>query len=147
MADRLTPAARSRLMSAVKSKNTGPELTVRHIAHALGYRCRLHCRDMPGQPDLVFLSRRKVIFIHVCFWDRHPECRKATTPKSNVDFWTKKFERNVERDELSEHWLRVAGWDVLTIWECQTRDQPAISRLLTVFLGAPGMVGATMELP
>ncbi|ACL61787.1 very short patch repair endonuclease [Methylobacterium nodulans] len=138
MVDRLTPEARSRLMAAVKGKNTTPELKVRKLAHSLGFRFRLHRRDLPGMPDLVFPTRRKVVFVHGCFWHRHPGCRKASTPSSHGDFWQAKFSRNVDRDARNERQLRDAGWDVLVIWECETRDAAAVAERLTAFLGPPG---------
>ncbi|ACL58821.1 very short patch repair endonuclease [Methylobacterium nodulans] len=138
MVDRLTPEARSRLMAAVKGKNTTPELKVRKLAHSLGFRFRLHRRDLPGMPDLVFPTRRKVVFVHGCFWHRHPGCRKASTPGTHSDFWEAKFSRNVERDARNERLLRDAGWDVLVIWECETRDGAAVAERLTAFLGPPG---------
>ena len=122
MVDRLTPERRSALMSRVRSKDTSPELRVRKVAHALGYRFRLHRRDLPGCPDLTFVSLGKVIFVHGCFWHRHPRCRKATMPKSRVAFWKAKFDRNVERDQQVKRKLRRLGWRVFTIWECQTHD-------------------------
>lgn len=138
VADRLTPEARSRLMAAVRGRNTTPELAVRRLAHALGYRFRIHRSDLPGKPDLVFPSRRKVIFVHGCFWHRHAGCRKATMPKSQIEFWSAKFARNVERDARNECELRAAGWDVLLIWECETRDIGHMTVTLRDFLGTSG---------
>ena len=135
MVDRLSPERRSALMSKVRSKNTLPELRVRRLAHALGYRFRLHKGDLPGCPDLVFPSRRKVIFVHGCFWHRHPDCPKATTPKSRGAYWKAKFQRNVERDRDVEAGLPLLGWEVLTIWECQTKDPTELQRMLAMFLG------------
>ena len=142
MADKLTPEARSRLMAAVKARDTTPELKVRRLAHSLGYRFRLHRRDLPGRPDLVFSTRRKIVFVHGCFWHRHPGCRKATMPKSQTEFWSSKFARNVERDARNERELRAAGWDILIIWECETRDVEKISEALRNFLGTPPVGGA-----
>lgn len=135
MADRLSPEARSRLMAAVKGRNTGPEMIVRRLAHSLGYRFRLHRRDLPGSPDLVFPGRRKIVFVHGCFWHRHQGCRQASTPSSRVEFWKDKFRRNVERDTAVERALRAAGWDVLIIWQCETRDRTKLAELLSSFLG------------
>ncbi|MCJ2069321.1 very short patch repair endonuclease [Methylobacterium sp. J-030] len=134
--DRLSPTDRSRLMGNVRGKDTTPEMRVRKLAHALGYRFRLHRRDLRGSPDLVFPSRRKAIFVHGCFWHRHPGCRKASTPKTRIEFWQAKFARNVERDARNERELRAAGWDVLTIWECETRDPEILSSTLRTFLGS-----------
>jgi DNA mismatch endonuclease (patch repair protein) len=124
-------------MAAVKDRNTTPEHAVRRLAHALGYRFRLHRKNLPGRPDLVFPSRRKIIFVHGCFWHRHPGCRKATTPKTNIEFWTSKFARNVARDAQCEQALLAADWEVLTIWECETKDLNRLERVLRTFLGMP----------
>lgn len=125
-------------MGRVRGKNTGPEVMVRRIAHALGYRFRIHRRDLPGTPDLVFSGKRKAIFVHGCFWHRHPGCRKASTPMTRSEFWQAKFARNVERDARNERELRAAGWDVLTVWECETRDVETLSSTLCAFLGQIG---------
>ena len=120
MADRLTPLKRSALMAKIKSKDTGPELRVRRVAHALGYRFRLHRKDLPGRPDLVFPRLRKAIMVHGCFWHRHPGCKQASKPKSRVDFWQAKFLRNMARDADALMALEILGWDVLVVWECET---------------------------
>lgn len=135
MVDRLTPERRSALMANVRSKNTSPEIRVRKAAHALGYRFRLHRKDLPGHPDLVFPGRKKIVFVHGCFWHRHPGCNKATTPKSHVKYWKDKFRKNVARDKATEKALRELGWDVLVIWECQTKHVEELSEKLSVFLG------------
>lgn len=122
MIDTVSPDRRSEIMRAVRQKNTHPEMIVRRMAYALGVRYRLHSKNLPGRPDLVFPGRSLCIFVHGCFWHRHPGCRLASTPASNVDFWSEKFLRNVERDERKENELRNAGWRVETIWECETRD-------------------------
>jgi DNA mismatch endonuclease (patch repair protein) len=111
---------RSAIMRSVKSKNTRPELVVRRLIHSLGYRYRLHVKALPGNPDLVFPSRRKIINIHGCFWHGHDCRRGARLPKENSDYWREKLTRNRDRDLQSEKELQVAGWDVLTIWECET---------------------------
>jgi len=126
---------RSALMSRVHAKNTRPEILTRQAAHALGYRFRLHRRDLPGTPDMVFPKLRKVIFVHGCFWHRHPGCQKASTPKSRADFWQAKFEANVLRDQRNENALRNLGWYVLIVWECETVDQQALGVKLSKFLG------------
>lgn len=133
MADRLTPERRSYLMSRVRGKNTTPELRVRKLAHALGYRFRLHRRDLPGKPDLVFPRLHKIIFVHGCFWHRHEGCRLATHSKSRTEFWEAKFERNVERDRRVRAELRALGWDVLVIWECETRESDTLEDILRRF--------------
>jgi len=134
--DTLTPQQRSERMSRVRSRNSKPELLVRRIAHALGYRFRLHRRDLPGTPDLVFPSRRKVIFVHGCFWHSHadPACKLARMPKSRLDFWTAKLESNKRRDEKNSDQLHHLGWESGVIWECQTRDREALRVQIMEFL-------------
>lgn len=109
-------------MSRVRGRDTGPEMRVRRAAHAKGLRYRLHRGDLPGRPDMVFPKRRIAVFVHGCFWHRHPGCAKASTPKSNVAFWEEKFTRNVERDRRAYGALEADGWTVLTVWECETKD-------------------------
>lgn len=132
--DILTPEQRSSMMSRIRGRHTRPERAVRHTAHALGYRYRLHRRDLPGSPDLVFPGRDKVVFVHGCYWHRHRGCRLAYVPKSNIAFWTAKFARNVDRDRQAEAQLRDAGWEVLAIWECETADQVRLAAILQGFL-------------
>ncbi|MEJ8574150.1 very short patch repair endonuclease [Microbaculum marinum] len=134
MADRLTPERRSYLMSRVRGKDTIPELRVRKLAHALGYRFRLHRRDLPGKPDLVFPRLGKIAFVHGCFWHRHEGCRLATPSKSRTEFWEAKFARNVERDQRVQEELRKLGWDVIVIWECETRDPRKLENKVRRFL-------------
>lgn len=133
-------------MALVKGKHTKPELRVRRRAHALGYRFRLHRRDLPGSPDLVFPGRRAVVFVHGCFWHRHPEpgCWRARLPKSRLDFWVPKLEANVARDAASLAALEALGWRVLTVWECETTPsrRAALDARLRAFLGPPGGAGA-----
>lgn len=124
-------------MAAVKGKNTSPEIKLRKLVHRLGYRFRIHKRDLPGTPDLVFTRRRKIVLVHGCFWHRHPGCRKASTPTTHADFWQSKFARNIQRDRENEQCLRQLGWDVLTVWECETRDSERLSKILCEFLGPP----------
>lgn len=113
-------AARSANMRAIKSTDTNPELVVRRLVHSLGYRYRLHRKDLPGKPDLVFGPRRKVIFVHGCFWHGH-DCRRGfRTPGENPQYWTGKIGRNVERDAVNQAKLMEAGWKILTVWECET---------------------------
>lgn len=126
---------RSALMGRVRGKNSKPEIVVRRLAHALGYRFRLHGRNLPGTPDLVFPRLRKVIFVHGCFWHRHRGCYRTTTPKTRAKFWAEKFKRNIERDTRKETQLRALGWDVLVLWECETFDMSTLSvRLATFFV-------------
>jgi len=121
-------------MQAVRSKDTGPELQIRRWLHAHGYRFRLHRKDLPGSPDLVFPGRGKIIFIHGCFWHGH-DCRRGQrTPKTNTAYWSAKIIRNRERDTAATASLEAAGWRVLTIWECGLRDQEALWSQVTAFL-------------
>jgi DNA mismatch endonuclease (patch repair protein) len=125
---------RSWLMSRVKGSNTKPEIVVRQVAHALGLRFRLHAKDLPGRPDILFPRHRIVIFVHGCFWHRHAGCKKTTMPKTRVEFWQRKFDANIARDRLAEEQLQAAKWRVETVWECQTRSQEVLrSKLTDVF--------------
>ncbi len=125
---------RSRLMARVRGRDTKPEMIVRSLVHGLGYRFRLHRRDLPGSPDLVFPSKRKVVFVHGCFWHRHVGCKKATRPKTRVAFWNEKFDANVERDKRAVIALEEAGWNVKVVWECQTKDTGKLAQSLLDFL-------------
>ncbi len=135
--DTLTPEERSARMARVRGQDTKPELVVRRLAHRMGYRFRLHRNQLPGRPDLVFPSRRKVIFVHGCFWHRHPDqaCRLARLPKSRLDFWGPKLETNRKRDEVNLAHLAELGWSALVIWECQLRDAEALEARIGEFLG------------
>ena len=119
--DRLTKTRRSWLMARVKSKNTMPELAVRRIVWALGYRYRLHAAKLPGKPDIAISRLRKIIEVRGCFWHRHG-CKLTTTPKTRVKFWQMKFQNNVERDRRNVRALKRDGWKVLTIWQCQLKN-------------------------
>jgi len=134
--DTLSQSDRGERMGRVRSTNTKPEMLVRRLVFSMGYRYRLHRRDLPGTPDLVFPSRGKIIFVHGCFWHRHndPSCRLARLPKSRLDFWIPKFETNLRRDALVAEQLNTLGWDVLIIWECQLRDVPALENKIREFL-------------
>lgn len=131
--------ARSRNMSAIRGKNTKPEMHVRSLVHGMGYRFRLHAKDLPGKPDLVFRSRQKVIFVHGCFWHQHDKksCADSRTPKTNTPYWVEKFSKNIERDRLSQAALRAMKWKALVIWDCEIRDRERLARILTRFLDAP----------
>jgi DNA mismatch endonuclease (patch repair protein) len=133
--DTITPAQRSLLMARIRAANTKPELSVRRLAHGLGFRFRLHRRDLPGAPDLVFPSRRKVIFVHGCFWHRHSRCRFAYNPKSNRGFWQSKFAANRARDRRAVRRLRAMGWSPLIVWECELRNMTTVRRTLVAHLG------------
>jgi DNA mismatch endonuclease, patch repair protein len=132
--DIVTPERRSAMMSGIRGQDTKPERLVRKLAHRLGYRFRLHRRDLPGTPDLVFPGRRKVVFVHGCFWHRHQGCRYAYQPKTNAETWRTKFETNVARDARVRSELEKMGWGILTVWECETSDTTALSRTLQTFL-------------
>ena len=134
--DNVDRDTRSRMMSRIRGKDTKPEMAVRRLAHRMGYRFRLHRRDLAGSPDLVFPRRRKVIFVHGCYWHRHPGCRFAFSPKSNVAFWTGKFAANVARDEQSFALLRENCWDPMVIWECETTDMAKLAATLSAHLGS-----------
>jgi len=123
-------------MALIRGKNTRPEMAVRKLVHGLGYRYRLHGPRIPGKPDLVFNGRRKVIFVHGCFWHRHPDstCKLARMPKSRLEFWTPKLEKNRLRDERVSEELAEQGWQALTIWECQLVDIHAVSEQVRSFL-------------
>ena len=121
---------RSRIMARVRGKNTKPELLVRRALHRLGYRFSLHKGALPGRPDIVMPKYRTAIFVHGCFWHRHPGCRKASTPKTRAEFWQNKFDANVARDGRNRVDLIAAGWHVLTVWECETKTiEETIARL------------------
>jgi DNA mismatch endonuclease (patch repair protein) len=124
---------RSANMRAIRSTDMRPELTVRRLAHRMGYRFRLHRKDLPGKPDLVFGPRRKVIFVHGCFWHSH-NCKTAHIPKSNQVYWRPKLERNKARDLRHIEELEARGWQALVIWECETRDDAGLKRRLKMFL-------------
>ena len=134
--DSLSPRERSEIMARVRSKNSRPEQFVRKLIFALGYRYRLHARDIPGCPDIVFRSRKKVIFVHGCFWHCHRNCALARMPKSRLDFWRPKLEGNRERDQKNKRKLARAGWKSLTVWECQLKKVSLLERKIMRFLDA-----------
>lgn len=136
MADKLSQAARSANMARVRGSNTRPELLVRRLVHGLGYRYRLHARDLPGTPDLVFRRRKKVIFVHGCFWHGHPGCPRAARPQSNAEFWNEKLTRNLDRDAAQVASLEAAGWRVFVVWECETRDKRSLGERVRAFLNS-----------
>lgn len=133
MVDTLTRNQRSWLMSQVRQKNTKPEMVVRRVLHSMGFRYRLHSRQLPGRPDLVFSKLKRVIFVHGCYWHRH-DCKRATVPSSNVQYWTKKFAENVARDNKVISELTNLGWKPMIVWECQTRDADSLVSSLLAFL-------------
>jgi DNA mismatch endonuclease (patch repair protein) len=132
--DTLTPPERSRRMSLVRGKDTKPEMLVRRLVHRMGFRYRLHARDLPGCPDLVFPSRGKVIFVHGCFWHRHGTCKNTRWPKSKLDFWRPKLEQNQRRDKINRRTLSKLGWRVLVVWECQLSELQRTAARLRAFL-------------
>ncbi|MBD0272344.1 MAG: DNA mismatch endonuclease Vsr [Acetobacteraceae bacterium] len=133
MADRLSPEARSALMARIRGKDTRPELAVRSMLHAMGFRFRLHRRDLPGTPDIVLSGRRKAIFVHGCFWHGHG-CGCARLPKTRLDYWGPKIAANRARDGRKAAALRREGWSVAAVWECQLRKPGALERRLARFL-------------
>ena len=134
MPDTVSPEVRSRIMAQVKSKGMKPEMKVRRLLHGLGYRYRLHRSDLPGRPDLVFPSRRKVVFVNGCFWHKHPGCPRVRIPATNRDYWLAKLERNRARDKRNIVLLRESGWMAMAVWECELRDLPATTDRLVAFL-------------
>lgn len=135
MVDSVDRETRSKIMGRVQNKDTRPEMTVRRLVHGAGYRYRLHGKKLPGKPDLVFKGRRKVIFVHGCFWHRHKGCALARLPKSRLDFWLPKLEANRERDRRNEESLREMGWGVLIVWECELANVDDMLEKITTFLG------------
>jgi DNA mismatch endonuclease (patch repair protein) len=133
MADTRTPEQRRRIMQSVKTRDTGPELTVRRIVYRLGYRYRLNAKNLPGRPDIVLPGRMKAIFVHGCFWHGHC-CRKGRAPKSRLDYWKPKLKTNKKRDAAQLRALTQLGWSVLTVWQCETTDPEALRSRLSIFL-------------
>ena len=133
MVDTVTAARRSEIMSRVRGKDTRPEMLVRRLVHGAGYRYRLHGPGLPGRPDLVFAARKKVIFIHGCFWHSHADCQYARVPKSRTEFWLTKLQANKERDARNIKELTGAGWKVLVLWECELKN-PALMLKIREFL-------------
>ena len=133
--DTRTPKQRCRIMQAVKSKDTKPEIQVRRCLFSMGYRYRLHRRNLPGKPDIVVPSRRKAIFVHGCFWHRHG-CPKGQLPKSKLDYWQPKLQSNVDRDRTKLEQLELLGWRVLVVWECEIKDTEDFAAHLQEFVDA-----------
>ena len=133
-ANHIISASRSKNMSAIKSKNTKPEVEVRKLLHAMGFRFRLHKKDLPGSPDIVLAKYKSVIFVHGCFWHRHKRCKFASNPKTRVDFWNKKFKDNIERDIKVRKELENLEWNYLIIWECQIKNKTYLKEKLRTFL-------------
>ena len=131
--ERIEPA-RSALMRKVRRRDTGPEMMVRRLLHREGYRFRLHAGDLPGRPDIVFRGRRKVIFVHGCFWHRHEGCKRTTTPRTRRKFWADKFAANRKRDAAAVSSLEKADWEVVVVWECETEDPERLKNRLVALL-------------
>lgn len=136
MPDVFQPEERSRIMAKVRGENTSPERLVRSLVHRMGYRFRLHCKDLPGKPDIVLPRHKKVIFVHGCFWHQHEGCPHAARPTSNIEYWNRKLDRNIIRDRENLHKLEYLGWNVLIVWECETRDREKLLEKLTGFLAS-----------
>lgn len=129
MTDVVDQQTRSRMMAGIKGRDTKPELAVRSYLHAAGLRFRLHDKHLPGRPDIVLRRYRTVVFVHGCFWHRHPGCRYATVPASRQEFWSSKFASNVERDRRDVASLEELGWRVITVWECETRSLESVDQV------------------
>lgn len=140
MTDTLSAEQRSALMARIRGRDTKPELTVRRLLHALGYRFRIQARGLPGRPDVALTRRRKAVFVHGCFWHQHEGCRAAQVPKTRVDFWTEKFARNRRRDAAALEALEALGWSALVVWECELRRPQDLALRLQGFLG-PTAIG------
>ena len=131
--DRISKEHRSWNMSRIKSGNTKPEIVVRSLLHKLGYRFRLHRKDLPGKPDIVLPRYNSVVFVHGCFWHRHNGCKNATVPKTKNIFWREKFKGNIERDIKVQEELQSMGWKILIIWECETSDIGSVTKIIGNF--------------
>lgn len=138
MVDIVSAPTRSRMMSGIRGKNTRPEIAVRRALHGAGLRYRLHVRELPGKPDIVLPKYRAAVNVHGCFWHRHPGCRFATTPASNVEFWQAKLQGNVDRDMRTDTRLASLGWRVFTVWECETGNGDLLQQLATAIRGGIG---------
>ena len=136
MADTISPKHRSWNMSRVRSKDTKPEIKIRSMLHAKGFRFRKNVKNLPGVPDIVLPKYKAIIFVHGCFWHQHKGCVKSHIPKSNVEFWTEKLGKNVVRDKKHNKELKQSGWRILTIWECEIKDLVKLERKLKKFLKA-----------
>jgi DNA mismatch endonuclease (patch repair protein) len=134
MVDRIGPERRSENMRRIRSADTRPELEVRRLIHGMGYRFRLHDKSLPGTPDLIFASRKAIIFVHGCFWHRHLGCRHASVPSTRTQFWLDKFAENESRDRNAVASLVNAGWRVETVWQCELKDRDNLARKLRALL-------------
>jgi len=145
MADNLTQRQRSLCMSRIRSTHSQPELVVRRLVHRLGYRFRLHDASLPGRPDLVFGAKRKVIFVHGCFWHRHRCRRGRLNPRTNSKYWLTKLSNNRRRDVANRRRLSGMGWGILILWECQLRDLDSVATKVVAFLQGVRVVGGASE--
>ena len=134
MTDTFTPEQRSAVMARVKNRNTTPEKLVRRLLHQMGYRFRLHRKDLPGSPDIVLPRHKTAIFVHGCFWHGHESCRRGARPTGNRQFWNAKIDRNIERDTLATCLLEEAGWTSLSVWQCEIKDTMALQNRLLAYL-------------
>lgn len=134
MTDVFSKEKRSRIMSRIPSKSTKPEMIVRKAVHSMGFRYRLHIKDLPGCPDIVLSKNKKIIFVHGCFWHGHDVCKRSKRPETNIEFWNKKLENNIRRDKEAIEKLKNLGWDVLVIWQCQTKNTVELYSILKNFL-------------
>ncbi|WP_083233320.1 very short patch repair endonuclease [Planctopirus hydrillae] len=134
MTDRISPEHRSWNMSRIRNRDTKPELIVRSLLHRMGYRFRLHRKDLPGKPDIVLPKYRTVIFVHGCFWHRHHNCRYASTPQSHTAFWNAKFATTIERDREVRRQLRKLAWHVIVVWECEITAEHSLQKKISTFL-------------
>jgi len=132
--DKLTPRRRSDNMRQIRSKDTSPELAVRRLIFAMGFRYRLHSKDLPGKPDLVFRGKRKVIFVHGCFWHCHQACREGRIPATRQDYWRDKLAKNTARDSEHQRKLVGMGWSCLIVWECELRDMQKLASIISAYL-------------
>lgn len=137
--DKLSSERRSFNMSRIRAVDSGPELLLRRLLHALGYRYKLHAPGLPGRPDVVFTKKRKIIFVHGCFWHSHKDCKESHVPKTNLDYWGPKLLRNSKRDRENIAALEAQGWEVLVLWECQLADR-LLARRVSRFLGPPRQI-------
>ena len=134
MADIVSRSKRTEIMSSVKQRHTKPEIAVRKLLHRYGFRFRLHSKKLPGTPDIVLLKHKAVIFVHACFWHQHEGCRKSRRPTSNVKFWNEKLDRNIARDNQKEFELKNSSWKILTIWDCEIKDEDLLIEKVKFFL-------------
>jgi len=134
LVDTLTKKERSKRMSLIRGTGSAPEMKLRRLVHRMGFRYRLHVKELPGKPDLVFPSRRAVIFMHGCFWHRHRGCKLARLPKSKLEFWKPKLEANRKRDIKNQRRLKASGWRVLVVWECELMDTDRVSGIVRELL-------------